>query len=208
MTEAEAKAWFQRNVSRETIERLEIFAAALAKWQKAINLVSGSTIPELWARHILDSAQIFNLSSATTGLWLDIGTGGGFPGLICSALAAESKPDMRFTFIESDLRKCSFLRSVAAEMGLKAGILTRRIEQTPPQNARVISARALASLTKLCGFAERHLAKDGTALFLKGATHNQEISEALETWTMKMDIIPSQTADGAVILKIGDIRSA
>ena len=208
MTEAEAIAWFQKNVSRETFNRLEIYAAALTKWQKAINLVSANTLPELWARHFLDSAQIYSHCNTTSGLWLDIGTGGGFPGLVCAAMAAEDKPDMRFTFVESDLRKCSFLRTAAAEMGLKVTILTRRIEEIPPQNAQVISARALASLEKLCGYADRHLAKGGTALFLKGATHAQEINEALEAWTMKMDIIPSQTADGAVILKIGDICRA
>lgn len=208
MTKAEAQAWFQQNVSRETFDRLEIYAAALAKWQKAINLVSGNTMPELWARHFLDSAQIYCHCHATSGLWLDIGSGGGFPGLVCAAMAVEEKPGMRFTFVESDLRKCSFLRIAAAEMGLNVSILTRRIEDAPPQGAHVISARALAPLSKLCGFAERHLAPDGTALFLKGATHAKEINEALETWSMKLEIISSQTADGAVILKIGDIHRA
>jgi len=208
MTEGDAKAWLQQNVSRETFERLEIFAAALAKWQRAINLVSGATLPELWARHFLDSAQIYRHSRETAGLWLDIGTGGGFPGLVCAALAADDRPTQRFTFIESDLRKCSFLRTVAVEMGLTVNILTRRIEDAPPQNADILSARALAPLTKLCDHAARHLAPDGVALFLKGATHAREIREALETWSMTLDIIPSQTAQGAVILKIGDIRRA
>ena len=208
MTEAEAKAWFQRNVSRETFDRMETYAAALAKWQKAINLVSDKTMPELWARHFLDSAQIFRHCHANSGLWLDIGTGGGFPGLVCAAMAADEKPELKFTFVESDLRKCSFLRTAATEMGLSVAILTRRIEDAPPQNAQVISARALAPLSKLCSYAERHLASDGTVLFLKGATHAREIEEALENWSMKLDIIPSQTADGAVILKIGDIRRA
>ena len=208
MTEEEARARIAANVSRETFERLELYAAALVKWQKAINLVAPSTIPELWARHFLDSAQVFDVCPATEGLWLDIGSGAGFPGLVCAAIAAEKAPGLRFTFIESDLRKGSFLRTVAAEMGLKIGVLTRRIEEAPPQNAAVISARALASLTRLLGHAEHHLSPDGTALFMKGATHGQEVEEALETWAMTMDSVPSQTADGAVILKIGDIRRA
>jgi len=208
MTEEEARARLQADVSRETFERLEVYAAALVKWQKAINLVSPATIPELWARHFLDSAQVFDLAPAKQGLWLDIGSGAGFPGLVCAAIAAEKAPDLRFTFIESDLRKGSFLRTVAAEMGLKIGVLTRRIEEAPPQNAAILSARALASLTKLLSHAERHLSPDGTALFLKGATHGQEVEEALETWRMTMEPIPSQTADGAVILKIGDVRRA
>ena len=159
-------------------------------------------------RHFLDSAQVFALAPAKDGLWLDIGSGAGFPGLVCAAIAAEKAPDLRFTFIESDLRKGSFLRMVAAEMGLKIGVLTRRIEEAPPQNAAILSARALSSLTRLLDHAERHLAPGGTALFLKGATHRQEVEEALETWHMTVEPVPSQTADGAVILKIGDIRRA
>lgn len=208
MTEAEARARLQADVSRETFDRLETYAAALIKWQKAINLVSPGSIPELWSRHFFDSAQVFDLAPAKQGLWLDIGSGAGFPGLVCAAIAAEKSPDLRFTFIESDLRKGSFLRSVAAEMGLKIGVLTRRIEEAPPQNATILTARALASLTRLLGHAERHLSPDGTALFLKGTTHGQEVDEALETWHMTMEAVPSQTADGAVILKIGDIRRA
>lgn len=208
MTEEDARSRLQSNVSRETFERLETYAAALVKWQKAINLVSPGTIPELWIRHFLDSAQVFDLSPAKDGLWLDIGSGAGFPGLVCAAIAAEKAPDLRFTFIESDLRKGSFLRTVAAQMGLKIGVLTRRIEEAPPQNATILSARALASLTKLLGHAERQLSPNGTGLFLKGATHGHEVEEALETWRMTMESIPSQTADGAVILKIGDIRRA
>lgn len=208
MTEDEARAKLQANVSRETFVRLERYAAALVKWQRAINLVAPSTIPELWGRHFLDSAQVFDLCPVTSGLWLDIGSGAGFPGLVCAVIAAEKAPDIRFTFIESDLRKGSFLRTVAAEMGVKIGVLTRRIEDAPAQGADVLSARALAPLSKLLGFADRHLSPDGTALFLKGATHQQEIEEALETWRMSVDSVPSQTAEGAVILKIGDLHRA
>lgn len=208
MTDAEAKAWFARNVSRETTQRLEVYAAELLKWQKAINLVSASTLPDLWTRHFLDSAQVFEHAETLQGLWVDIGSGAGFPGLVCAAMAADSPPDLTFTFIESDLRKGSFLTSTAAKMGLKIRVLPQRIEEAPPQNADILSARALTSLSGLCAFAERHLAPGGTALFLKGATHAKEIEEALEAWTMKMDILPSQTAEGAVILKIGEISRA
>lgn len=208
MSEDAARARLQADVSRETFGRLEVYAAALVKWQKAINLVSPKTIPTLWSRHFLDSAQLFGLSDARDGLWLDIGSGGGFPGLVCAAIAKEKAPDMQFTFIESDVRKCSFLRSVALEMDLRISVLSARIEDVPPQNATVLSARALAPLVRLLGYADRHLAPNGTALFLKGATHRQEVEEALETWRMKVDSVPSQTADEAVILKIGDVRRA
>jgi len=208
MTEGEARDRLQATVSRETFSRLETYASALVKWQKTINLVSPSTLSDLWARHFLDSAQVFELSDEKRGLWLDIGSGGGFPGLVCAAMAKEKAPDMQFTFIESDLRKGSFLRTVAAEMGLKIAVLTRRIEDAPRQNAAILSARALAPLTRLLGFAEQHLATGGTALFLKGATHAKEVEQALEHWRMKIDLVSSQTADEAVILKIGDVRRA
>ena len=208
MTEEEARARLQADVSRETFARLETYTRALDKWQKTINLISPATLSQIWVRHFLDSAQVFDLSEARDGLWLDIGSGGGFPGLVCAAIAAEKAPGLRFTLIESDLRKGSFLRSVAAEMGLKVGVLTRRIEEAPPQRANVVSARALASLTKLLGFADQHLAPNGTALFLKGATHAAEMEEALETWRMTVDPVASKTADDAVILKIGDVRRA
>ena len=206
MTEEEARARLEGSVSRETFAKLELYAAALVKWQKAINLVSPSTIPELWTRHFLDSAQVYDLCPSQEGHWVDIGSGAGFPGLVCAAIASEKAPCFRFTFIESDLRKGSFLRTVAMELGLKIGVLTRRIEESPPQNADVLSARALAPLGKLLGYAERHLAPDGTALFLKGATHSLEVKEALETWRMTMESVPSQTAAEAVVLKIGDLR--
>ena len=205
MTDDAAKAWFAAHVSRETLERLQIYAEELMKWQKAINLVSASTLPDLWTRHFLDSAQIFALADGKTGHWVDIGSGAGFPGLVCAAMAG---PEMHFTFIESDLRKGSFLNSTAAKMGVKIRVLSQRIEDAAPQNADILSARALTSLSGLCAFAERHLSPDGVALFLKGATHAKEIEEALEAWTMKMDSLPSRTADGAVILKIGEISRA
>lgn len=208
MTFQNARAQIQANVSRETFDRLEIYGAALIKWQKAINLVSASTLPDMWDRHFLDSTQIFDLCPVKTGLWLDLGSGAGFPGMACAAIAVEKAPELRFTFIESDLRKGAFLRTVAQEMGVKAAVLTRRIEDAPPQNAQIISARALAPLPKLCGFCSTHLAPGGTALLLKGATYEQELTDALATWKMTVDRIPSQTADGAVILKIGDIRRA
>ncbi len=208
MTEADARAQIHKIVSRETFERFETYAATLIKWQKAINLVSASSIPEIWSRHFLDSAQVFSLNTVESGLWLDIGSGAGFPGLICAAMAVETSPELRFTLIESDQRKCSFLRTAAQAMNLKVTVLPHRIEDAPSQNAQIVSARALAPLIKLCEYGEKHLAREGTALFLKGATHQQEINEALETWKMKIVSVPSQTANGAVILKIGEIGRA
>ena len=196
------------DVSRETLDLLSIYASLLKKWNPAINLVAPSTIDELWERHMLDSAQIFNLLPEGATSWCDVGTGGGFPGIVVAILAKEQKPDLRVTCIESDVRKATFLRTVLRETGVKADIISARIEDVPAQSADILSARALASLTKLLEFSERHLSPDGICLFPKGARYQEEIDEALETWRFDLEKLPSVTHSDAVILKLGAIKRA
>lgn len=194
------------DVSRETLERLEIYASLLKKWNPAINLVSPSTVNGLWTRHFLDSAQVLSAAPSTQGGWCDVGTGGGFPGIVVALMAKELAPDMSVTCIESDVRKATFLRTVLRETGVDATVISERIEKAIPQEASVFSARALAPLSKLLSFAERHLSPSGTCLFQKGATYQNEIEEALESWRFELDKIPSVTNPDAVILKIGAIE--
>ncbi|MAM63437.1 16S rRNA (guanine(527)-N(7))-methyltransferase RsmG [Maritimibacter sp. UBA3975] len=196
------------NVSRETLDKLTTYAALLERWNPKINLVSKQTLPELWSRHFLDSAQLLSLAPEKATSWLDLGTGGGFPGLIVAILASEKRPKLNVTCVESDQRKSAFLRTVTRETGASATILSRRIEILEPQGADIVSARALAPLKTLLGFARRHLSSDGIALFPKGSSSAPEIQEALETWTFQADTYPSLTHDNAVILKIGDIHRA
>lgn len=205
MTEDDAKSIIAADVSRETLEKLESYVAALLKWQKAINLIAPSTIPHVWERHILDSAQVFKLRHVESGSWLDIGSGAGFPGLVCAIMASELAPDLSFTFIESDLRKGSFIREVARICSVKVAVLTRRVEDAPAQNAHIISARALADLQRLCDLAFPHLAPDGKCLFLKGANAEQEIIEAKEIWQMSLETHPSLTSTDGRIVEIGDL---
>lgn len=189
------------NVSRETLERLETYERLLHKWNPAINLVSKNTLADAWTRHIADSAQIFSMApSAKT--WADLGSGGGFPGMVVAILAAELNPDQETVLVESDQRKSVFLRTVARETGVKARVLSERIEQVPALNADVLSARALASLTDLLGFADLHLAQEGVALFPKGENFQMEIDHALETWRFDVQKLQSATDSGAVVLKI------
>lgn len=195
-----------QNVSRETLARLDTYATLLEKWNPSINLVSKATIPDLWTRHFLDSAQILDLAPENAKTWADLGTGGGFPGLIVAILAAEARPALRVVCVESDLRKATFLRAVVRETGIQAEILSKRIEDVPPLGADVLSARALAPLVILLGFAERHLAPDGVALFPKGETYRQEVSESLASWSFELDTYPSKTTSEATILRLGDIR--
>jgi 16S rRNA (guanine527-N7)-methyltransferase len=196
------------DVSRETTARLDAYATLLTKWNPAINLVARSTLPDLWKRHILDSAQLLDLAPKGARHLVDLGSGGGFPGLVIAILAAEKRPDLRVTLVEADLRKAAFLNAVVRETGLSARVCAARSESLPPLEAEVLSARALAPLTNLIAHAERHLAECGRAIFPKGAAHEAEIAEALERWRFSVQKHPSRTDPEAVLLCIGDIARA
>jgi len=194
------------DVSRETSDRLRLLVSLLEKWNPKINLVSKSTISDVWNRHILDSSQIFHLAAQDSRSWVDIGSGGGFPGLVIAILAAENERSNSITLIESDQRKCAFLRTVLRETGVSAEVLSERIEQAEPQNADVLTARALADLPKLLAFAARHLNEDGFALFPKGVTWEKEIAAAQKLWSFEYDVTNSKTEPNSVILKVGKIH--
>ena len=192
------------NVSRETEERLDEYHRLFLKWNKAINLVSSKTIPEFWTRHILDSAQIWDLRAEDQTKWADLGSGGGLPGLILAILGYES--NFHVTMVESDKRKSAFLMTVSAELGLKTSVVAHRIEMAEPQNADVVSARALAPLNDLLGFSKRHLSDEGTAIFLKGRNWQQEVDDARENWAFSLETFQSKTDQDAVLLRINRIE--
>ncbi len=194
------------DVSRETLERLEVYAGLLARWNPAINLVSPSTVPQIWTRHFSDSAQLLDIAGVTTGKWVDLGSGGGFPGLVIAILAAGQHPTLQVTCVESDQRKAAFLRTVARETGTDVQIIAERIESLAPLGASVVSARALAPLHRLVAYAQPHLAEQGIALFLKGIGQAPEIEQALATWVFHLDTIQSRTDPQSTILKLRSIR--
>ena len=196
----------ETGVSRETMARLDAYAGLLEKWTPAINLVSKASLRDLWTRHFLDSAQILGLAKTRIGRWVDLGAGGGFPGMVCAIMAAECAPDLRFTFVESDSRKATFLRTVSRETNVPVEIIDERIENIAPLKADVLSARALAPLKVLLEHAERHLAANGQALFPKGESFREELEEALESWAFRRDDYPSSTDGAGVVLSLGDIR--
>lgn len=193
------------NVSRETIELLRAYEQALVKWNPAINLVSKSTLSDIWSRHIVDSAQCFQYIGDTTD-WADLGTGAGLPGLVVSILAKEFHPDLVTSLVESDIRKSAFLRSVSADFGLKTKIYSSRIEELTPLNAKNLSARALAPLDQLLTMAERHLAENGICLFLKGINAEKELEEARKGWNFALSSYQSVTNPQSSILKIWNIN--
>ncbi len=195
--------WDEIDVSRETLERLRLYEALLIKWNPRINLVSKATLSDAWNRHFLDSAQLWMLNTRIEGHWVDLGSGAGFPGLVAAVLAAEHAPAMRFTLVESDVRKTAFLQTVARECGLSLGLVSDRIEALPSLNADILSARALAPLEKLLDYAEKHVRSDGICLFPKGETVHKEIAEAQRLWKFDYHLHPSRTESRAAIVEIG-----
>ena len=137
------------NVSRETYDALKAYQRLLEKWTTRINLISKSTHDDVWVRHICDSAQVMALASPHARHWVDIGSGGGLPGLVVAILAKAFNPQLRVTLIESDQRKAVFVRTVVRELQLNATVQAKRIEAVGPLKADVISARALADLNDL-----------------------------------------------------------
>jgi 16S rRNA (guanine527-N7)-methyltransferase len=202
-------AWLARlDVSRETAVRLDALAAMLSRWQTAINLVSPASLCDLWRRHVADSAQIWPLAPASATSWCDMGAGAGFPGLVVAALAADRRPGLAVTLVESDARKCAFLAEAARAMELRVEIQRRRLETSPPRRYDVVSARALAPLDRLCGFAATHLAEGGVALFPKGADVAAELTAASRAWHYRSARSPSLTDPDAVILSLTELRRA
>lgn len=196
------------DVSRETSARLEAYANLLAKWNRRINLVAPNSLAQAWTRHFADSAQIERLAAPSVTRWADLGSGGGFPGLVVAVIALEIRPDLHVTCIESDQRKAAFLETVIRTLGLSADVIVNRAEDTPPLQADIVSARALAPLDHLIPLAARHLGSDAKALFLKGARWRDEVAQARRDWSFDMRAIPSKTDAKGVILEIGDIRRA
>ncbi|MBE0453435.1 16S rRNA (guanine(527)-N(7))-methyltransferase RsmG [Roseovarius autotrophicus] len=193
------------DVSRETNERLGIYSALLEKWNPRINLVSRASLANHRIRHFADSAQLHDLAPHPVDHWADLGSGGGFPGLVIAILALDAGSPARVTLVESDVRKSAFLNTVIRETGVKATVVTGRIEAIPPLKADVLSARALADLTVLLGFADRHLKPGGTALFPKGVTWQDELRDAQSAWQFTSHVVKSKTEAGPVILRVRGI---
>lgn len=198
------KLLLEPNVSRETMARLGLFVQLLLKWNTAINLVSKATIDRVWSRHIIDSIQIFD-HAQTEGHWADLGSGGGFPGVVVAILAKERVPELRVTLVESDQRKAAFLRQASQALALNTHVMSDRVEIISPLNANIISARALAPLPQLCAFAHRHLAPTGEAIFLKGKSYEAEITDARKDWNFSLDSHVSVTDPSAVVLVLKGI---
>jgi 16S rRNA (guanine527-N7)-methyltransferase len=196
------------NVSRETYDALKAYQRLLEKWTTRINLISKSTREDVWARHICDSAQVMALASKHTAHWVDIGSGGGLPGLVVAILAKEFNPQLRVTLIESDQRKAVFLRTVVRELQLNATVQAKRIEAVGPLKADVISARALADLNDLLRLTHPFMSQNTQCLFMKGKNWSKEVKEAEKSWQFQAERFISKTNPEAVILSVRNVTGA
>lgn len=193
-------------VSRETLERLRRHIDLLHKWNPTVNLVARGTLAEAWTRHVRDSAQALALAPDSPVHWLDLGSGGGFPGLVAAILLRELAPTCQVTLVESDGRKAAFLREAARVCDTNAQILIGRAETLAPQTADVVSARALAPLTDLCALAVRHLVPEGRAILLKGREHAAELQTARQQWAFTSTVRPSITDPAAAVVVLESLR--
>ena len=186
-------------VSRETLHQLERYADLLADWQTRMNLVGPSTLPNVWERHFRDSAQLAILAPPTghRRIWLDIGAGAGFPGLVLAALGTGE-----VHLVESITKKCRFLETVAAELGLgaRAIIHNGRVEVLPRFRADVITARACANLAQLFDWGLRFAASSTTWLLPKGASVEDELAAARQRYSFNAELVPSRTDERARIV--------
>ncbi len=196
-----------QNVSRETIEKLELLERELRRWQAIKNLVGPATLDQIWERHIVDSLQLLSLAPEAK-TWLDLGSGAGFPGLVLAIAGAER--GLKVHLVESNSRKCSFLRHVSRLTDAGATVHEARLETVIPSfigKADVVSARALASLTMLLEWTKPLLKAGTIGLFPKGRDAEIELTEARKRWTFDADILPSRTDSEARILRITSIES-
>lgn len=192
-------------VSRETVEKLETYAASLKQWQKAVQLVAPSTLDAVWSRHFADSAQLLALAPPDWRRWVDLGSGAGFPGLVIAILSPPD-PAKRIMLVESDTRKAAFLGEVARKTGVAVDIVPARIESSSTHakvvQPDVISARALAPLDRLLGLVSGFWGPVTVGLFQKGREAAAEVAAAQTRWRFDVSFEPSLTEPDSRIVRV------
>ena len=190
-------------VSRETHERLTAYVELLLRWQRTINLISPRDVEQIWTRHIADSLQLAALIPPQIGRGIDLGSGAGLPGLVLAIATG-----LHFDLVEADQRKAAFLREAARVTGAATTIHASRIEAVSIAPAPLVTARALAPLATLLGWAVKFLAPGGICLFPKGRSAEDELTAAASQWQMQIHRTPSRTDPSATIFRISEIGPA
>jgi 16S rRNA (guanine527-N7)-methyltransferase len=194
-------------VSRETEARLDRFLDLLWTWQAKTNLVSPSTLPKLWSRHVSDSLQLLDLAP-TAKVWMDFGSGGGFPGMVLACALAD-RPGASVHLVERNGKKAAFLREALRVTGAPGVVHLAGIEDIVDRVAGPIdcvTARAVAPLHQLIGFAEPVVRWGAKALFLKGQDVEVELTEATKYWNIKPLLHPSRTGGHGWIVELDRIE--
>ena len=197
-------------VSRETMDRLRIYAAYLEEWQQTLNLVSRNSVPDLWDRHMRDSIQLVEHLPDDARSITDVGSGAGFPGLVLAIVTG-----LPTELIESHVRKGAFLREVAAATNAPVTVTTARVEdiarerwpqrhESVENSVGVLTVRALAPLEKLCGMAD--LLGAECSLFMKGGRWSEELTVAEKRWRIKHQTFESVTSPEGRILRITGLK--
>jgi len=196
----------QTAVSRETLARIRAYLAVLDDWRERINLIGPGEGRHLWRRHVLDSLQLLKEIFPTDLRVADLGSGAGFPGLVLACALAE-REGASVTLVEKSVRKSQFLEAAIAATGLSARVLNQRLEDPPPgERFDVVTARALAPLPRLLGYAHAWLKPSGKALLMKGRDGVKELTLARESWTFEMSSRPSLSSPEGQILTVSDLR--
>lgn len=196
-------------VSRETEARLDRFIDLLLTWQAKTNLVSPSTLPTLWSRHVSDSLQLLALAPAAR-IWVDFGSGGGFPGMVLACALADT-PGAVVHLIERNGKKAGFLREALRVTGAAAVIHLADIEDSVDRlqgPVNCVTARAVAPLHQLIGFAEPLIRKGAKALFLKGQDVEVELTEATKYWKIEPQLHSSRTGGHGWIVELDRIEQS
>jgi len=194
-------------VSRETISRLSVYHRLLTRWQAKTNLVAPSTLHQFWTRHVADSLQLIELSPQSR-CWTDIGSGGGFPGMVIAIVMEQENRGgaSQVCMIESIGKKCAFLRQVANECGIRPEIVNARIGSASKQllQAEVITARALASTQMLLSLTEGAIQDGRKALFHKGRGYEKELADCHGKWRFDLIVHASKIDAESVVLEISN----
>lgn len=193
------------NVSRETMDRLSAYQELLERWQNKTNLVAPSTIKDYWIRHVADSIQCCRIKP-NAKVWTDLGSGGGFPGMVIAA-EMNNIDGFQVSLVESNAKKCAFLRAVAREISVNVEINYMRIEDfISADNAPdVVTARALTNLNSLLAYCELWISGKTIGLFHKGRDYRKELEECHDKWRFDLIEHRSKIADDSVILEISNL---
>ena len=193
------------NVSRETLKSFYEYESLLSKWNSKINLISKSTLKDIWNRHFLDSGQIIKHVNVPGKRWVDVGSGAGFPGLVVSLLLKDRKIDCDMILVEKNIKKVFFLNEVVRRLDLNVKVVNGNIRNIEPLNADILTARAFSELENLMEIAHAHKKETGVCLFLKGENYRLELDKTLNYWFFDYDIVDSLSNVSGKIIRVKNI---